>query len=114
MKAFGANADDVSDCASPGRRARGSATVMIRPPLAAIPVLRNARRPRRDENERLGMSGFLMRIRSTPSHCRAMNRGPNALIGATSADIAAHRGIDVGIAWLRHVRKQRGCRHDLT
>src|ERR1700740_2741846 len=103
MKAFGANADDVSDCANPGRLARGSAPVMINPPLS-----------RRDDNERLDMSGFLMRIRSTASHCRAMNRGPNALIGATSADIAAHRGIDVGIAWLRRLRKQRGCRHDLT
>src|SRR6202007_2911533 len=108
------NEDDVSDCASSGRRARGSATVMIRPPLAAIPVLRKAGRSGRGENERLGMSGFLTRIRSTASHSRAMNCGPNALIGATSADIAAHRGIDVGIAWLRRLRKQRGCRHDLT
>src|SRR5882762_9923110 len=45
---------------------------------------------------------------------RAVNGGPNTLIGATPADIAAHRGVDVGIAGLRRVGEQRRCRHDLA
>jgi len=43
-----------------------------------------------------------------------VNGGPNTLIGATSAHIAGHRGIDVGVAWLRRAGKQCRCRHDLT
>src|SRR2546428_10925133 len=57
---------------------------------------------------------FLMRIASPTSDRRAVNCCPNALIGATSADIAGHRSIDVGIAWFRRAGKQCRCRHDLT
>src|SRR6267154_2900248 len=50
----------------------------------------------------------------TTSDRRAVNGSPNAQIGAAPADIAGHRGIDVGIAWLRRVGEQRRGRHDLT
>src|SRR5882672_11166463 len=113
MKAFGANAGDVTTCANAGRRARRSAKSMTRPPPTATPAFRKVRRSRLNEYERSDMS-LLVQICSATSDCRAVNCGPNTLIGATSAHIAGHRGIDVGIAWLRRCGKQRRRRHDLT
>src|SRR2546422_3442849 len=38
----------------------------------------------------------------------------DALVGAAAADIAGHRGVDVGIAGVRGLRHERRCRHDLA
>src|SRR6195256_3064563 len=43
-----------------------------------------------------------------------MDRGAYALVGAAAAQIAGHRGVDVGIRRLRGVRQQGRRRHDLT
>src|SRR2546421_5173959 len=95
MKAFGAN---VPAAAIEGRNASGIARLMTSPPATAAPVLRKLRRPSR-------IGGHL---------CGAMDCGADALIRAAAADVAGHRGIDVGIARLRRGREQRHGRHDLA
>src|SRR5216683_460466 len=103
-KAFGANADDVAGCANAGRSARGSAKLMTRPPPTAAPAFRNVRRSRLTGRSDIS---FLLSDRS------AMNGGPDPLIGAASADVAGHRGIDVRVIRFRRAGKERRCRHDL-
>ena len=44
----------------------------------------------------------------------ALDRLADAHIGAASADISSHRGVDVGIVGMRRLGQQRGCRHDLA
>src|SRR6266478_5305337 len=46
--------------------------------------------------------------------CGAMDCGAYALVGAAAAQIAGHRGVDVGIRRLRGVRQQGRRRHDLA
>src|SRR3984893_770568 len=113
MKAFGAHAVDLVGCAHAGRSASGSAKLITSPPPPSTPTFRNVRRSRLTECERSDMSLTPADVLAT-SDRRAVNGGPNALIRAASADIAAHRGIEVGIAWLRGVGQQRRGRHDLT
>ena len=43
-----------------------------------------------------------------------VNRGANALVGSTTADVAAHRRIDVGVGRLRLLLEQRNGGHDLA
>src|SRR5215475_1776576 len=43
-----------------------------------------------------------------------LDRGADALIGAASADVPRHGGVNVVILWLRRVLQQRRRRHDLT
>ncbi len=43
-----------------------------------------------------------------------MNRGADAGIGGAAADVAAHRGIDVGIGRRGILFQQRRRRHDLS
>src|SRR5712691_2951745 len=99
MKAFGANVSGAAAAAKTGRKAGGSARLMTRPPPAAAPALRKLRR-----SSRIG--------RALPG-CGAVDCGADALIGAAAADVAGHRGIDVGIARLRRGGEQRRGRHDL-
>src|SRR5579871_4768364 len=96
-KAFGANADDVAACANAGRSARGSAKLITRPPPTAAPAFRNARRSRVTRRSDIS---FLISDRC------AMNGGPDPLIGAAPADVAAHRGVDVRVARLRRAAQE--------
>ena len=43
-----------------------------------------------------------------------MNARTDALIGSTTAEVARHGGVNIRIRWLRILREQRRCAHDLT
>ena len=43
-----------------------------------------------------------------------MHRGADALVGAAAADVAAQRGVDVGVGGLGLRGQQRRGRHDLA
>ena len=44
----------------------------------------------------------------------ALDRGADARVGAAAADIAHHRGVDLGVVRMRIGRQQFGRRHDLA
>src|SRR5205814_9474474 len=58
----------------------------------------------------------LLRVFICPSLCagRAMDRTADALIGAASADVARHGGVDSRVRGFRFLREQRGARHELS
>ncbi len=72
------------------------------PPTAAAPL----RKPRRDNAIRLSMA-------TSTQLGGAFHRGADAWIGATAANVAGQRLIDVAISRLRDLRQQRRRRHDL-
>src|SRR5438128_374273 len=45
---------------------------------------------------------------------RLLDRGADPSVGAAAADVAGHRGVDVGVGGMRVAREQRGGRHDLA
>ena len=45
---------------------------------------------------------------------RAVDGRADALVGAAAADVAGHRGVDVGVGGLRLRGEQRRGRHDLA
>src|SRR6185369_3222246 len=45
---------------------------------------------------------------------RGVNRRANALVGRATTDVARHRVVNVGVAWLGLCFEQRSCRHDLS
>src|SRR5437660_5427207 len=105
MKAFGEKVEDVAAaCTGPG--ASGRARLTTRPPPKTAPVLRKLRRSSRGTSE-------LLDIFDPPSGGGTMDRGADALVGATAADIAGHGGVDIVIARLRGVLQQGRGRHDL-
>src|SRR6266850_940501 len=91
MNAFGANT--AADAA-----AAGQARSTMSPPLTAAAALRKLRR--------------LSRIARLLNG--AVDRGADALVRAAAADVARHRGVDVGVGWLRRRREQRRGGHDLS
>src|SRR6266849_3379519 len=107
MNAFGANGGGTSAAAIAGRGASGSTRLTTRPPPTAAPALRKARRSSRGIIEWSSMVDPF-------SVGGAMDGGTDALIGAASADIAGHCGVDVGISRLRRAGEQRRGRHDLA
>src|SRR2546422_9971749 len=61
---------------------------------------------------RWSWSGPLPTDRSTLG--RLLDRGADPFVGAAAADVARHRGVDVGVSGMRVAREQRGGRHDLA
>jgi hypothetical protein len=46
--------------------------------------------------------------------CGAVYSFPDSLIGSTTADIAGHRAVDIGVGWIRRFCQQSSGRHYLT
>src|SRR5262249_42491756 len=103
-KALGAN-PVVTSVACPRRSRGGRANARASPPPAAAAPLR---KPRRGVSEPSGMVVPSSRSR------RAVDRGADALIGAATADIAGHGGVDIGVARLGCLDEQGRGRHDLA
>src|ERR1700746_3310202 len=78
---------------------------MTRPPVASSPL----RKPRRLTFSM--MRGTAVMSRSGGSR---LCGGGDALVAATSADVAAHRVVDLGLGRVLRRRQQRGGLHDLA
>src|SRR2546430_13391482 len=61
---------------------------------------------------RWSWSGPLPTDRSTLG--RLVDRGADPFVGAAAADVARHRGVDVGVGGVGVAREQRGGGHDLA
>src|SRR4030095_11658555 len=103
MKALGTNSPPVPD-ARAAERAGRSRNPNSSPPAVATPTFSTSRRDG-DFSDSLIMSSCLGRA----FDCRA-----NPHIGAATADVARHRGIDVCVGGLRCGCEQCGGRHDLA
>src|SRR5262245_14577146 len=79
---------------------------MMSPPPAAAPVLRKLLRPRLTAP----------RISHPLSHrrCGGVYRLADAIIGSARTDMARHRPLDLRVAWVLVLRKQRRRGHDLS
>src|SRR5579872_1869344 len=86
----------------------GSTMASISPPAVAADVFRKSRR----EVDILVMISLLRSLVHFRG-CR-LDRGADAVIGATTAQVAAHRVVDVGIARILVLRQQRRCAHQLA
>src|SRR5690606_12088506 len=101
--AFGATGFAAGAWASAWRpRPMGRKKAIARPPESAAEPLRKTRR------ERFAMSGLLQR------GARAADRLAHPLVGAAAAEVAAHRGVDVGVARRGVLLQQGGRRHPLA
>src|SRR5919198_3343395 len=94
----GWNARAAPDCANAGN---GSATPITRPAT-----------PRRAARRDSFMSCAVMS--ASQRHRRILDRGANADVGGTAADIAVHGEIDVAVARLRRLAQQGDCAHHLS
>src|SRR6185436_3759943 len=88
--------------------APGSATPSIRPPLVSAELCRKPRRVRLVILVMAVSSGLVLQVRG-----RALDRGADAWVGAAATDVAAHRGVDLGIARVLVRLQQRGRAHQL-
>src|SRR5688572_25116447 len=81
-------------------------TPSIRPPVAMPEVCRKVRRDTPPCNVVVVMAFS----RSGLAHLggRGLDRGADARVGAAAAEVAAHRGVDVGVARVLVLRQQRG------
>src|SRR5208283_540229 len=108
------------EAASASRFASGRYRLNSRPPPPAAPACRNFRREiALAAGARPGptgkLKGFGNTLDSLSLRMRCVLDGlANADIGATATDIAGHRGVDLGIGWIRVARQERRRRHDLT
>src|SRR5262252_9022808 len=119
MKALGAKPSAPAASAWPS--ADGRLRLSIRPPPAAAPACRKARREKlfadEDRLEPVGRELIWPGIMSAslPRGLRSLlDRFANADIRAAAADVAGHRVVDVGTGRTRVAREQRRSGHDLA
>src|ERR1700722_10520212 len=109
MKAFGAKLEDSTAAADhAGLSIGGSARLRTNPPPIAAPTLRKSRRSRGGADELLDIVSPRSRDHGS------VNGSTDALVCSAAADVAGHRGVNIGIGWLRCGHQQRSCRHDLA
>src|SRR3989344_7751219 len=77
---------------------------MSSPPPTAAETLRKVRRE-------ISARSFMSPLRDAG---RTFDRRANPRVGSATAQYARHRGIDVGVGWLRIFCEQRGSGHDLA
>src|SRR5882672_1413485 len=78
-------------------------------PTPAQPRIRAQIHDARSEEARSPCSGSLLQL-----SCRVLDCGPDLVVGATAANVAAHRGVDIGIRGLLLRCQQRAGAHDLA
>src|SRR6516165_1114287 len=110
IKALGANLPSVESGGCTGsfiaRTGRWNAS---RKPPAMPPV----RRLRRETSVKL-VATVMARSLRLRRRSRLLHGGADAHIGAATADVSRHRGVDVGIVGIGRRRQQRGRGHDLA
>src|SRR4051812_3363600 len=82
----------------------------IRPPVIAAVVLMKSRR----EGSAMLFICFPLGLGGAHGGGRILDGRANAVVGAAAAHVAAHRGVDVGIARVLVLRQQRRGAHQLA
>src|SRR5271163_1868525 len=110
MKALGANLPSVESGGCSGSlTARTGRSKANRKPPASAPLSRL----RRETSDNL-VATVMARSSRLRGRSRLLDGGADAHIGAATADVSCHRGVDVGIVRVGRRFEQRGRRHDLA
>src|SRR4029453_16471612 len=102
-KAFGANGASVVSVSRTSPSA-GSPKPSSKPPPMDVVAVRNLRRDSEPSST----------VVISCLRCCLLDRSANTRIGATTADVARHRIVDIQIARLCLGGEERACRHDLA